>query len=147
MMSPLETYAEAKRSGKYHPITEKNWPTEKKVNNGLVLDEPVGAEVILPTPIIKSYGTTSTGETNYHKWIQTIGVLIILILLAFLAFRTTPDHKSVVYKDRVKIKKVYISKSTGKWRKKLCYTYRDWNACLAYKKNLPFVATIGRKDL
>ena len=33
------------------------------------------------------------------------------------------------------------------WRRKLCYSYGDWDACLAYQKGLPFRARVGRTDL
>jgi len=158
-MSPLETYAEAKRSGVYHPETEKNWPTktESDIDPVKIIEEKKEPDIGRPAPLpVSSDGDSQKVSSGImvHLWCQSIGILIILIILAFLVFKPSPvvekektPAPEIVYKDRVKVKKVYISSADDKWRKKLCYSYGDWNGCLAYKKNLPFRARLGRRDL
>lgn len=87
-------------------------------------------------------------------------------------FKEAPPKPKIVYKTKVvtKVKKVIPreyriarenlatarlriqrlvdeQKENQSWRKRLCYEYGDWNACLAYKKNLPLRARVVRIDL
>lgn len=156
--SPIETFAEAKRSGQYHPETEKNWP-ENKPSTKIDPEEVFGSEVpIFSEPIYSFEDLRTPTKTDWFHTVMLILIFAAVLFIAIIGRNITINTKTaavaspkvitkVVTKIKTKLKKVYITKTSDKWRHKLCYIYRDWNACLAYKKDLPFVARIGRKDI
>ena len=183
MKTPLEELAEAKRSGKFHPETEKNWPTEdakEKAKEVMADSKVLDPEQDRPAPKI-SVPKHTTFEPPYasnsafrehveEQFYWNAGFLLaILSILAILVLmnadkidgkRPAPKSKEIskpfkeappkVIKKVVKVptvKKVYIAEENNAWRRKLCYAYGDWNACLAYKKDLPSRARVGRTDL
>ena len=161
--SPLETYAEAKRSGT-HPETLKNWPDKPdKIAVHTPTQGPAQAPAPKPTP--KQVVTALTSSAMLFSILHFI--LSLLLLLAVLwIFQNDPDingtaqllkeappqviyktKHSVRYKIKTKVQKVYIAKSTDEWRRRYCYEVGNWDACLAYKDNLPLRARVGRTDL
>jgi hypothetical protein len=143
-MSPLETYAEAKRSGT-HPDTLANWP-----------DKP--EELPVHTPLAPAEPITASFPKPQRDWatpITAIHIVVTLLLAAAVIWLFYSDSdlngsNAMTPKEappQTKVQKVYIVKSSNKWRKKYCYETGNWNACLAYKTGLPLRARVGRTDL
>jgi hypothetical protein len=148
MTSPLEEYAEAKRSG-IHPETEKNWPDKPITEDD---EEPTIVPPIKP-PVIDRPVTVQPPSS---KLLVTtiVGFLITIALLVYLIINSRNNDTAQLYKEappkivyKTKVRKIYVTKASDKWRKKYCYESGNWDACLAYKTNLPLRARIGRNDL
>jgi hypothetical protein len=162
-MSPLETYAEAKRSGT-HPDTLENWPDKPEE---IPVHTPIGPtpEPIKPLDVeIKSPWYFSPAIEIIHLIITLTLVFAVLWLFQYdkdingtaQLLKEAPPKVSEtkrIYKTKhsvrykTKVKRVYVAKNSGKWRKRYCYETGNWDACLAYKTNLPLRARIGRTDL
>lgn len=181
-MTPLELYQQNRRSGKYHPETEKNWPTKSDIStasevqeDSKVLDDPYD----IPPP-----KTTTAPGPNYASAdrlahidfesqanklnlnlltirldsffsIQVFWnvVFIFAITALFIGMvilhkeRPAPKPQTKTVYRKAPAKKVLVTRTDDKKRREMCYVYGDWNACLAYKKNIPFRARVGRTDL
>jgi len=188
--TPLEEFAEAKRSGQHrlktHPETEKNWPSEPVEDTDPEQPKP-GRPVVIEE------------RRDFVSWLSVLNLVLIVLVILYLFFvdrnrlaapPTAPDVSAVEPKSQppeirtiVKVKKVLVAGpkaetlvreviprayrvarenlatayeridrlmaqvSDDYWRKKACFTYRDWDACLAYEKGLPSAIRMGRMDL
>ncbi len=202
-MSPVEEFAEARRSGKY----DTDWPDKPE---HIAAHNPTDPQSHNPTdqqtewePLENhSYICEESWKKNRIKakssekkkpYDVVLGIifgvwLLILSIVVFVHIQEKHHHShkeketsaavkkapaKIVYKTRYKTKKIKVVETpkdyretkenlaTAKatiarmmerdaedtWRKKLCYGYGDWDACLAYRKNLPLRARVGREDL
>ena len=159
-MTPLELYHQEKRSGRFD-----NKPTPEPPQDSAAPEtrkEPVS--VALPDPRLEQVETLKAiyrdvqeleGKLQTNRWITAVLVILWLIGVAWASYSLMNTPKEVVrvevpktrVVDKTKVKKVYIAQKNSKWRERLCYDYGDWIACLAYKKNLPARARVGRLDL
>lgn len=144
--TPIEEFAEAKRSGRFHPETLKNWPEPES-------DENKSPNPQKPSPIYEEKPKKVRTYTKYIHYAFAAWLLILTIAILILHWPNRDNSTaSKPFKEappvaKAKIKKVYVTKTSDKWRKKLCYGYGDWSACLAYKTGLPSRARVGRTDL
>lgn len=155
-MTPLEQYQHDKRSGLYESTTEPKAEPAAKPYQAPSEPQAKPSKVVLPDPYgeqtrtIRAMYKDITGlEKDMKKiktWALVIGILIILWLAALTYFRAETVTVTEV-RTKTKVKKIYVAQKSSKWREKLCYAYGDWNACLAYKENLPARARVGRMDL
>lgn len=200
-MSPVEEFAEARRSGLY----DREWPekpeeiaahnptgpqSHNEDEDYLAIKESLERQRIrqqvekeqrisrLDEERSKKNRTNTKGATDTVLFIILAVWLLIVSIVLFVHINENvhvdkKTKKEVVYKTRYKTKKIKVVEvpkdyretkenlATAKqrirrliarnardtWRKKLCYGYGDWDACLAYKKNLPLRARVGREDL
>jgi hypothetical protein len=153
-MSPLETYAEAKRSGT-HPDTLENWPDQPE---NIAAHTPAAAAPAIPT--VQDAPAPAASRREFYFSVLHFILSIILLLAVLWLFWTDSDINGssaqlykeappkIIYKTRTRTKVVkQYAQTASKWRKKLCYEYGDWDSCLAYKTNLPLRARVGRTDL
>lgn len=188
-LSPLQEFAELRKSGLYHPDTESNWPSRPKQPEAL--EPPPKVEYTPPPtptqqPVVKQETVTTKGW-----WLPILNLLLIVGIIIYLLVTPTKVTEPTPKPPEVKVKTVtkvkwktrwktrVVKKVTTKeviprayrvarenlatarlriarlieelhddpWRKKACYFYKDWDACLAYEKHLPSVVRIGRQDL
>jgi len=162
-VSPLEEYQQEKRSGLYHPDTEKNWPT-KQVDpypDSTIIEPPAPTPVVEIERPVPAASNVVVAQPSDIIWIHIFLIIILVLQLISLygilsnkapVVEAKPAVAQVMYKThyktlyKTKVKKIYVAASPI-WRKTLCYKYGDWNACTAYKKDLPWRARLGRTDL
>lgn len=199
MKTPLEELAEAKRSGKFHPETEKNWPeqTAKEKAKEVMEDSKVldpeqdrptfkPEEVVLRVPYVDWSEYRAFVKEQFY-WnvgllLTVFSILVVLVLMnadkidgkrpapktnASQPFKEAPPKiikkivkvpvvKKVIPREyrvarenlaTARLRIARLMENNDEWRRKMCYAYGDWNACLAYKKDLPSRARVGRSDL
>lgn len=150
-MSPLEEFHQKKRSGLYEdtvsgqdtiedprPKTKTHDPRTFKDNVAVVI-----------RGFTKDLMELERKLANTQDFVMKLLVAVILLLfvILFCAYKIlSSDSKPLATTKTIK-EKVYVKSSEDKWRKKYCYETGDWNACLAYKENLPARARVGRWDL
>lgn len=155
-MTSLEEFAEAKKSGRYHPATLENWPEKSDVIPDVISPNtpPLTSPIYEEKPEKNRIYTNNKNNLNWFNYSIIAWLIILTIAIIMLHNKKTQTTALTPFKEappkvilKTKVEKVYVAKSDDKWRKKLCYGYGDWNACLAYKTNLPFRSRVGRTDL
>lgn len=157
-MSTLENYQDKKRSGLYDDTT-----TAQDIVEPVRPEQPVRQErVVLPDHSAQTRDTVRVMYADVVKleksvktlrWLSICAIAISLLALIVSLYSLTNKPTRTVRVEiekpiyKTKVKKVIVASRKDHWRKKLCYGYGDWNACLAYKKGLPFRARVGRSDL
>jgi hypothetical protein len=108
-MSPLERYQSDKRSGAYHPETEKNWPEKKpetqETDSSISEEKPQN---------VRTY-TNSNNEMLYIKllalWCALLTIAVAYLYLTPPEIQTKTITKKVAYKVP-QVKKQYIVPSS-----------------------------------
>lgn len=166
-MSPLEQYQQDRRSGLFETTTEAEpVPATKPMSEAahdVVNDEvlKVGQSAAKTVKAIyKDVQELEERVQSMDRWIMALGAIALIavagaILAIFLLLKDTPIQvqreqpvkTKIVTQTKVQKLKVMVANGDDKWRRKACYLYRDWQACLAYKSDLPSVVRVGRDDL
>lgn len=133
-MSPLEEFAEARRSGAYHPESQKIYDEAKDKNQAPKAEPPSPIEPPRPQSF-----TTERVIERPPRWVDYFLILNNLAILILLIFLAVKSEARVVYKTKTSVQ--YKVKWKTKWRTKvinkaspdllrrLCYYDYDKWAC------------------
>lgn len=167
-MTSLEQYQHDRRSGVHDTA-------EPKDADPSVVAKPTPPPMDVPRPakpdpvsrdalravLVDLKGDIREVREDIKKATSTALVLLVIFLLMAMAAtivalksqqpppKPQPAKQAIriIEKKVVAVKKVQPKPKISDWRKKKCYETGDWHACLAFKKNLPARARVGRVDL
>lgn len=99
MKTPLETYAEEKRSGQYHPTTLENWPDkiEPKTTVAKVLEPKTAInEDLQPktTTPESPLGLRPKPTTSRVTYINLTLIILVICYLFYIAIQNNPSTQT-----------------------------------------------------